>query len=376
MARCGLWRKTRKPSQPWRTPQLHHSYDLCYDEPETCAYLSRSCRVLFGPVFTREVVIAPRRKYIYIARTAYVASLLVLMSTAWLVLTGTQLVRDVGDMARFGAIVFQILVPLQLALAVFFSATLAASAVAREKDRRTLLLLLLTSLSNGELVLGKLLASLLQMLVMLAAGLPLFLLATLLGGVSFSQIGRAVAVTTASMLVCGSLGSTLALWREKTFQAIAMTVLILVLWLVTGGIGGRRSFGSYAGRHPCHDLGHRREPLASDPRSHPPLHAGRACAGTSRHAGLPFSLHVCGNRRRARRFGRGDGPQLEFVSGRRPPPGCEEEPPQPSLGIRDAQHCKTPAAPGRNEETLQSANLPNAPVTSAPAGRPDPVRMG
>ena len=108
----------------------------------------------------------------YVARTAYALALLVLMSTAWLVLTGTQLVRDVGDLARFGAVVFQILAPLQLALATFFSALLAASEVAHEKDRRTLVLLLLTSLSNSELVLGKLLASLLSVLVMLAAALP------------------------------------------------------------------------------------------------------------------------------------------------------------------------------------------------------------
>ena len=56
--------------------------------------------MLIGPVFSREVVIAPRRTRIYIARTAYVLALLVLMSTAWLVLTGTQVVRDVGDLAR------------------------------------------------------------------------------------------------------------------------------------------------------------------------------------------------------------------------------------------------------------------------------------
>jgi ABC-type transport system involved in multi-copper enzyme maturation permease subunit len=41
------------------------------------------------------------------------------------------------------------------------------------------------------------------------------------------------------------LGSTIALWRDKTFQALAMTALVLVLWLVgweivaTGAIGER-----------------------------------------------------------------------------------------------------------------------------------------
>jgi ABC-type transport system involved in multi-copper enzyme maturation permease subunit len=192
--------------------------------------------VLIGPVFTREVAIAPRRVKLYVGRTSYALALLVLMSTAWLVLTGTQLVRDVGDLARFGAVVFQILAPLQLALAIFFSALLAASEVAHEKDRKTLILLLLTNLSNSELVLGKLLASLLNVLVMLAAALPVFLLAALLGGVSYGQIARAMAVTLATVLCCGSLGSLLALWREKTFQALAMTVLVLVLWLAVGEI--------------------------------------------------------------------------------------------------------------------------------------------
>ena len=190
--------------------------------------------MLFGPVFTREVVIAPRRTRIYVARSAYAAALLLLICTAWLVLTGTQIVRDVSDLAQFAGLVFQILAPLQLALAVFFSAMLAASAVAQEKDRRTFVLLLLTNLSNQELVLGKLLASLLQVLVMFAAGLPVFMLLALLGGISVGQIARTAAVTAASILVCGSLGSTLALWREKTFQALALFVLILVLWLALG----------------------------------------------------------------------------------------------------------------------------------------------
>ena len=52
-----------------------------------------------------------------------------------------------------------------------------------------------------------------------------------------------MAVTLASVLVCGSLGSTLALWREKTFQALAMTVLALVLWLAIGEMVAAGVFG-------------------------------------------------------------------------------------------------------------------------------------
>ncbi len=200
--------------------------------------------MIIGPVFTREVAIAPRRPRIYVERTAYGIGLLILMATAWLVLTGTQVVRDVGDLARFGNILLQILAPLQLALAVFFSAMLSASAVSQEKDRKTLVLLLLTNLSNSELVLGKLFAALLNVLVLTTASLPLFMLATWFGGVSFDQVARVFVVTLITVIACGSLGSVIALWREKTFQALAMTVLVLVLWLGVWEMVGSGALGS------------------------------------------------------------------------------------------------------------------------------------
>jgi ABC-type transport system involved in multi-copper enzyme maturation permease subunit len=200
--------------------------------------------LLIGPVFSREVVTAPRRPRLYVARAAYVSALLVLACTAWLLVTGTQIVRNLGDIARFGAMLFQILAPLQLGLAIFFSSLLAAAGVAQEKDRRTLVLLLLTNLTNSELVLGKLLASLLNVLVLLAAALPLFMLAALLGGVSFAQIARVFAVTLATVVVAGSIGSLVALWREKTFQTLALTALVLVFWLGAGEAVAWGAFGS------------------------------------------------------------------------------------------------------------------------------------
>ncbi len=109
--------------------------------------------------------------------------------------------------------------------------------MSQEKDRRTLILLLLTRMTNSELVLGKLFASLLNIFFMLAAAVPVFMLTTLFGGVSFAQVVRVFAVTIASALVAGSLGSTLAFWREKTFQTLSITALVLVMWLGHLGVG-------------------------------------------------------------------------------------------------------------------------------------------
>ena len=110
--------------------------------------------MLIGPVFSREAATTPRRPRHYMYRTVYALVLLTVFWTAWLVVAGTQIISSVGDMARFGSVLFQILAPLQLALLIFLAAFGVAGAVAQEKDRRTLILLLMTRLNNSELVLG------------------------------------------------------------------------------------------------------------------------------------------------------------------------------------------------------------------------------
>lgn len=189
--------------------------------------------MLAGPVFSREIVTAPRRVRLYASRAAYAGVLLVLLSTAWQVLAGSRSIRTIDDLAQFSITAFQVIAPLQLVVAVFLGAVSAAVSVAQEKDRRTLDLLLITRLHNGELVVGKLLASLLPVFTFLLAGAPIFALMALWGGLSFDQIGRVLLVTLLGVLASGSLGSTLGLWREKTFQTVALTTLAIVFWTIT-----------------------------------------------------------------------------------------------------------------------------------------------
>jgi ABC-type transport system involved in multi-copper enzyme maturation permease subunit len=213
-----------------------------FQELNTVA-LHGSHRLFIGPVFTREATVAPRRASFYAARTIFVAALFGMVLTAWQLLIGSQRIENPGDLAWFGAAVLQILAPVQFAVAIPFSALLVASAVALEKDRKTFVLMLMTNLSNTELVLGKLLAGMLTVVMVVVAAAPLLMLLTLLGGVSSGQILRIEAVTLASALVAGSLGSTIALWREKTFQTLAITALVIVLWLVAWELVAAGAFG-------------------------------------------------------------------------------------------------------------------------------------
>jgi ABC-type Na+ efflux pump permease subunit len=213
-----------------------------------CYPKGRRLDLLFGPIFSRELLLTPRRPRFYIIRAAYCLGLVLLIATAWLVLTGTQVVDTVGALARFGGAIFHILAPLQLVVTTFFAALLTASSVAQEKDRQTLDLLLVTRLSNAELVLGKLLASLIIVVVLVIAALPIFSLLCLFGGISFAQIGRVTLVSLGSVLVAGSIGCTMGFWREKTFQALAGTTLGLVAWVgiaeaMAAGAVGRTIWG-------------------------------------------------------------------------------------------------------------------------------------
>ncbi|MBL8888545.1 MAG: hypothetical protein JNL67_01110 [Planctomycetaceae bacterium] len=194
-----------------------------------------------GPIFFREAAITPRRRSFFLSRLLYPLSLFFFMYTAWLLVAGTgaQTIRNVGDMAQFGAVLLKLLAPIQLALLSFMAAIQATSSIAIEKDRNTLLLLLLTRLNNSELVLGRLCGSLLTSLVNLALALPIFLAVILFGGTGIAQIVWIFVVTLLAILLSGSWGALVGFWREKSFQALAMALMGLVTWIaVWEFIGG------------------------------------------------------------------------------------------------------------------------------------------
>ena len=186
---------------------------------------------MLGPIFNREWLILPRRPRHYFNRAAWLGLLWILGLTAWQATVGWSHTPTLGEAARFGLILFRLLALVQLCLLLFFAAVASASAITLEKDRRTFILLLITDLRDHEIVLGKLLGSLLQIGVLVLVTAPVMVLLLLLGGIAPSQILQATLLVGATVLAAGSLGGLVALWRERTFQALALTVLFLVLYL-------------------------------------------------------------------------------------------------------------------------------------------------
>ncbi len=215
-----------------------------------------------GPIFEREVLTTPRRLSHYLMRSGFVAGLLILFYSIRQATVGFQDVLFAGDVASFSAMTFRVFAVLQLTLGLFFATVFSASLVTQEKDRKTLILLLMTDLRNHELALGKLLSSLLNVGVLLATSWPVFCFLKLLGGVTWEQIFWSQAITGAATLAAGSWGCLVAFWRDKTFQTLAISVLGVVLYVLVTHTVGTAIAGPLAEASPYFGLQRVLDPLA------------------------------------------------------------------------------------------------------------------
>jgi ABC-type transport system involved in multi-copper enzyme maturation permease subunit len=164
-------------------------------------------------------------------RAACLGVLWILGLTFWQAAIGWTTTPTLGDAALFSQRLFMMYTAVQLVGVLFFAALAAANSIIQEKDRRTFVLLLITDLRNHEIVLGKVLGSLLNMALLLASMIPVLAILMLLGGVSLTQVAETVLLLAASGLAAGSWGGLIATWRESSWQALALTILGLVLYL-------------------------------------------------------------------------------------------------------------------------------------------------
>ncbi|MCA9018282.1 MAG: ABC transporter permease, partial [Planctomycetaceae bacterium] len=176
---------------------------------------------------------SPRQIRHYLIRSGYVAAIFILIFTAGQTILGTQQIQTttIGEFARLGNLIFQMIAFLQLLLVLFFTLLFSASSIAQEKDRGTLILLLMTELKDRELVSGKTQSSLLVVYVLLAASIPVFVFLYLLGGIELSQILWTELLCLMTVFATGSWAGLVAFWREKTFQTLAISVLGMVVFL-------------------------------------------------------------------------------------------------------------------------------------------------
>src|SRR5262249_33163061 len=152
---------------------------------------------LFGPLLRWELVRLARRGQTTRARILHLYTLLLAvvgLAFVWSVKTSpdnpSRLLHGGNSMslaqsAQFAESLALMLLAVQMAIVVSVAPTYAVLAIAEEKDRYTLPLLLTSALSDREIVWGKAAARILSLLATLAAGVPVLMITLLFGGVDF-----------------------------------------------------------------------------------------------------------------------------------------------------------------------------------------------
>lgn len=230
-----------------------------------------------GPLLSRELLTLPRQPRHFGLRAGYVVALCVLIYTGVQVTSGLSPLRTIGDISHFGTYIFGVLCTFQLALVIGAALLFSAGNVAQEKDRRTLILLLMTDLRSVELVVGKSLASILPVFVLVAVSLPVLCCVRMLGGITLPQILWVEALCVVSCLFASAWGTLVAYWREKTFQILAVTFLGAGLFIgiaetVRILVGPGTLIGRLAGAcDPFRTLGQLLHPLAANPEAAIPV---------------------------------------------------------------------------------------------------------
>lgn len=191
-----------------------------------------SGRIAVNPVLSRELRQRVRSRRASVVLTAY---LTLLSAAVGLLVWGLQQSRSAGSTVTqgtgrtlFGTLLFGI-----LGLVCFIVPGVAAGAVAGERERLTLVPLQVTLLTPGQVLRGKLLASLAFTTLLLVATLPLLAVAYVLGGVSVPEIAGGLAFVLASAAFIG----VVSIWASTLLRRVQRATVVsygLVGLLVLG----------------------------------------------------------------------------------------------------------------------------------------------
>jgi ABC-type transport system involved in multi-copper enzyme maturation permease subunit len=119
----------------------------------------------------------------------------------------------------------------QFLLIIFITPAFTATAINGEKERQTYDLLLSSRLSAFALAGGKLLAGLMNVLLLIAATIPLFSLVFFFGGVSLAQFLAMLVIFCVTVLLIGTVSLFLSTILRRPAASTALAYAVCLLWL-------------------------------------------------------------------------------------------------------------------------------------------------
>ena len=181
-------------------------------------------------VFIYDLLRTTRRGRVALVRTVYALALLAALYSLyarWFPLTLSTRHRtatvSIAEQARFAEEFFGRFLLVQMGAVLVLTPAYTACAIAEERQRRTLEVLLTTRLSPIEIVLGKLASRLAHLFGVLLTGLPILALLPLWGGVDPRMVAIGFAASVLAMLTLSTLGVWCSAQTRSVGGAVAAT---------------------------------------------------------------------------------------------------------------------------------------------------------
>lgn len=189
---------------------------------------------LIGPVFYAELLRTTRCSRLWLLRFLYLGVVFAVLLQMYNVEFNWRFQQrpTLADLARFTLGLFWAFLVVQLTTLLVLTPALTAGCIAEERERKSMAFLLATDLRDHEIVLGKFLARLVLLCSFILAGLPIFSLLQLLGGIDLALVGIAFAGTLVTVVGVGSLGLLTSAFCRTTRGAIVLAYVLVLAYLI------------------------------------------------------------------------------------------------------------------------------------------------
>jgi ABC-type transport system involved in multi-copper enzyme maturation permease subunit len=179
------------------------------------------------PILTKDLLERASRKRTYIIRFVY--GLVLFVSACTLFYGNIGLSAEAGQTLGRGADHFAWIMSFQLAVLYALVPIIAAEAIAAEKQRDTLALLLVTTLTPRQIVLQKFAARTASILSFVCLSFPLLAITYTFGGVTPGELVLGMLGLIFSCLQLGALAILCSAYFRTTAQALAVTYVAFLI---------------------------------------------------------------------------------------------------------------------------------------------------
>ena len=135
-------------------------------------------------------------------------------------------------LATLGEDFYYAIATVQLVLVLLVAPAATAGAICVDRSRGTLTHMLVTDLTDSEIVLGKLAARLLPVFALVGATVPVLALAGLLGGIIIEAIATLTLITVALAILGCALALAFSVRATKVHEVLMAVYGIEAVWIV------------------------------------------------------------------------------------------------------------------------------------------------